>query len=475
MLEFAVSELSQDVNIPVQEEKDRFDSLFDWMKSHGAEFEKLKMRYYAPDYRGVHAAREIKKGETIVYVPIQEIITLEMAMTSPIGAQMAERNFRNRLISPKHSFLSTYIMQERRKSSSFYDKYIDILPKAFDNFPIFYTQEERAWLKGSPFQNQISEKIKDIQADYNMIVDEVPDYREFPLKEYSEMRMMVASRIFGIQVNGLKTDGFVPYADMLNHRRPRQTAWSYSDERGGFIIESLEDIKRGDQVYDSYGKKCNTRFLLNYGFINLDNDANEYPLKVILEEDDKYATQKAEMLGLNSIKRTFRVQAHMQEPIMEKFLSFLRFVEFDENIALMYQIKAQWEQRRRPHNNLDSDDSEPSQQFEATEIPFISKRNEGLAWKKIKKMCEAGMSEYPTTKEEDEEILKREDLTFNQRNCVLFRHGEKEILTFLIDMADLMEKILDMKFKDAKKVVSSLSDYYNEAKDYLNEVLKLIA
>ena len=57
----------------------------------------------------------------------------------------------------------------------------------------------------------------------------------------------------------------------------------------------------------------------------------------------------------------------------------------------------------------------------------------------------------------------------------MFRHGEKEILTFLIDMADLMEKILDLKFKDAKKVVSSLSDYYNEAKDYLNEVLKLIA
>ena len=63
------------------------------------------------------------------------------------------------------------------------------------------------------------------------------------------------------------------------------------------------------------------------------------------------------------------------------------------------------------------------------------------------------MNEYPTSKEEDEEILKREDLTFNQRNCVLFRHGEKEILTFLIAMAEVMEKILEMKFKDAKKVV----------------------
>lgn len=64
---------------------------------------------------------------------------------------MYARRHRERLISPKHSFLATYIMQERRKESSFFDKYIDILPKAFDNFPIFYTQEERAWLEGSPF------------------------------------------------------------------------------------------------------------------------------------------------------------------------------------------------------------------------------------------------------------------------------------------------------------------------------------
>ena len=64
------------------------------MKKDGAEFDKLKMRYYAPDYRGVHASREVNKGETILYVPRKEIITLEMAMESPIGALMAARNFR---------------------------------------------------------------------------------------------------------------------------------------------------------------------------------------------------------------------------------------------------------------------------------------------------------------------------------------------------------------------------------------------
>ena len=149
--DFAVEERKEDEYVPVPAEKERFEKMFDWMLEGGANFDKLKMRYYAPDYRGVHASRDIKKGETILYVPKDEIITLEMAMESPIGALMKARNFRNRLISPKHSFLATYVMQERRKDKSFFDQYIDILPKAFDNFPIFYTQEERTWLEGSPF------------------------------------------------------------------------------------------------------------------------------------------------------------------------------------------------------------------------------------------------------------------------------------------------------------------------------------
>lgn len=268
------------------EEKERFEKLFKWMTKDGAQFDKLKMRYYGPDYRGVHAARDIKKGETILYVPKKEIITLEMAMESPIGALMAARNMRNRLLSPKHSFLSCFIMQEKRKPTSYFKEFIDILPKNFTNFPIFYTVEERQWLEGSAMQNVISDKIKDIQTDYNTICNEVPEFRQFSLKEYSEMRMMVCSRIFGISINGVKTDGFVAYADMLNHQRPKETQWSYSDEREGFIIEATDDIKRGQQVYDSYGKKCNTRFLLNYGFINLNNDANEFPLVVRLRLDD---------------------------------------------------------------------------------------------------------------------------------------------------------------------------------------------
>lgn len=127
-------------------ERARFEHMLEWLKNGGSEFSKLKIRYYTADYRGVHAARDIKKGEIILYVPKEQIITLEMAISSPVGKKMYEKGLRQRLISPKHSFLSTFIMQERRKPASEWDPYIDILPKNFTNFPIFFTEEEQQWL-----------------------------------------------------------------------------------------------------------------------------------------------------------------------------------------------------------------------------------------------------------------------------------------------------------------------------------------
>jgi histone-lysine N-methyltransferase SETD3 len=60
----------------------------------------------------------------------------------------------------------------------------------------------------------------------------------------------------------------------------------YSDERGGFIIDTDEDIDRASMVFDSYGRKCNSRFLLNYGFIVDENDANEVAIVVYTNHND---------------------------------------------------------------------------------------------------------------------------------------------------------------------------------------------
>ena len=79
------------------------------------------------------------------------MITLEMAFETPIGKAMKENDHMKRLVSPKHSFLAICIMQERRKESSPFSLYLDILPKNVDDFPIFFGDEELELLKGSSF------------------------------------------------------------------------------------------------------------------------------------------------------------------------------------------------------------------------------------------------------------------------------------------------------------------------------------
>lgn len=39
-------------------------------------------------------------------------------------------------------------------------------------------------------------------------------------------------------------------------------------------------IKSGEEIHDSYGSKCNSRFLLNYGFTQPNNVANEVGIKL---------------------------------------------------------------------------------------------------------------------------------------------------------------------------------------------------
>ena len=95
MLQEAEEQYRLDTSIPLDHpERTRFNAMFDWLKNDGAQFDKLKLRYYTEDYRGVHASRAIKKGETLLLVPLKDLLTLDMAMESPLGSLLAARNFR---------------------------------------------------------------------------------------------------------------------------------------------------------------------------------------------------------------------------------------------------------------------------------------------------------------------------------------------------------------------------------------------
>lgn len=250
------------------------------------------------EMRGVHSLVHIPPNTVCMSIPRRCLITVEMGQATPIGQAILHSDLD--LDAPKHIFLMIYILWDRKVNgvNSFFHPYYEILPQTLRNMPIFWTPDELAGLEGSYLLHQINDRNQAITEDYQAICQIAPLSKICTLDEFKWARMCVCSRNFGLQIDGHRTSALVPHADMLNHYRPRETKWTFDEERQAFTITTLQHIPAGAQVYDSYGQKCNHRFLLNYGFAVEDNREldgfcpNEVPLELYVHPDDELFSEK---------------------------------------------------------------------------------------------------------------------------------------------------------------------------------------
>ena len=151
------------------------------------------------------------------------------------------------------------------------------------------------------------------------------------------------------------------------------------------------------------------------------NDANEVPIKVELDPADPLYGVKLKLSGQTSSK-SIRVSEDLNEKNMTDFFGSLRFAEFQGDPMTLYKYQIQQNTAKKYED--DDDDSG----FKGTNIPPISIANEKRVLNKITLQALTQLKKYPTSYEEDIAILEaRKDLTFNQRNAVLMRSGEKHV------------------------------------------------
>ena len=183
----------------------------------------------------------------LVQVPMKCLITVEMGKDTDVGRAVAAA--RLSLDAPKHIYLMLFMLVDRKRPDSFFRPYYEILPKTLHNMPIFWQPHQLQWLQGSYLLQQIRERREAIEQDYSAICEVYPTFTEIAtLEEFQWARMAVCSRNFALIVGNLKTAALVPWADMLNHYRPRETKWTYDNERGAFTITTLSSIAAGNQV-----------------------------------------------------------------------------------------------------------------------------------------------------------------------------------------------------------------------------------
>ena len=428
-------------------------------------FPKLEIHFYTDDYRGVTAKSNISKNEIIMTIPKECLISLETVFETSYGKKINEFMYKE-LNSPKHCLLSSFLLYEEKNKK--YKYYFDLLPKDYTNFPIFYKNNELEYLKGSPFYAQILEKKEDIKKDYNKLCEHLPDFNQFSFSKFCKARVLISSRIFGISINSKKTDVLVPFADLLNHKRPKQTQWFYDDNLESFVIQAIDDIKEGNEIFDSYGKKTNARFLLNYGFCLEENDTSEYLLNIDFNNsyplfDIKKQIFRNEFENNYNINRNFCLNNNIYESQIIELLSFLRFILFDGDINDLYNI-------------INSNSNENNIEINIFYIPPIDKDLEIKVLKHLHLLCRKSLAKYPTTFEQDQNIYNnknKNNISFNKRNCLLLLMNEKTVLSFYIYFCEYCISLL--KLKSQKEVLSKVSNdfKYNECQFefYIQEVI----
>ena len=410
----------------------QYPTYIKFMKSFynlGLYLNKIEISFNSDCDRFCRAVEDIYEKDILIRVPLDALMTLDEARKSKLGRYFTPQ-LEKKLNSPHHSLLSTFMLTEIDKGmQSKWKYYFDFLPASYNNFPIFYGEKEYDFLKGTQFLELLQKKKKEMKEDYDLLTHVIPGYSKYDYNLFKKMREVISSRVFGVTIKGKKNDIIAPYADMLNHKRPRQTHWNFDDACNSFVIKGVMNVKKGEEVFDSYGIKCNSRFLLNYGFTVENNEDNEFKIILVLNESSPFFKEKMAFLGKKNITKKFSLVLNQSDNKINQFFSFLRFLLYNKP------------------NFKDVDTNKP-----------ISVQSEIILFTKIKEIMILYLSKYPTSLEYDIQFFanNKNNMGFNEYNCYVIRIGEKKILNYYLNMANDILQLLNMDKTDIEILFNNI-------------------
>lgn len=372
----------------------------------GARFAEISIEG-EPGDRRVIARAPIAKGSVVALVPRRALITPERARASLSEHALGEAAIE---VSP-HSMLALWLVTERSRARSPHRYYLDGLPASHPLLPIHYPGQLLALLEGSFTRAKIERRRAALRDDHRVIRAAASD-RRVPLsfEEFAWARHTVLTRVFGVRIEDQKTEALVPLADMMNHSADPAVTWAYDDAEGAFVMTAERDVAEGDEVTDSYGAKCNSRYFLSYGFAIDHNPHNLASVTARVSPRDPLADRKLARLGRPSI--TIEVPARLDDRSSQDVIAFLRVAVANERELASVEERG-----------LDGG------------AKAIGARNEIAALGALAEAAGEALSLFPTSIEEDDAILRKKKLDPRARLCVVVRRGEKRVLARLIELA----------------------------------------
>lgn len=448
-------------NITLSNQIILFSKLINWLKENGSYFPDIEIKHINENFRSVVNKNNIHQNKTILKVPHKCIMTSLKAKQSEVGLEIEKSKLD---YTSNHIWISLFLLQEKMKPNSFWKPYIDILPKKYSDFPQFYSDEELGQLKGSFVADMIKSRNLYYEKDFNKIKNTLKEFgKKISLEDYIWSRIAVVSRVFHIKFNeNENTEGLVPMADMLNHSKNPGTKWGFVLDDDSFIIKSSEFHFKNNELFDTYGQKCNSRYLVNYGFTLENNHDNNQavvfikPENIIDEYKCFYKEKKLEFLQKycgsydDSYSEYKFLITNNKETLVSKEknfrFQFMKLIEYKETnkkitgidcthmlFGFLRFILSDSEEYKIIIKKILENKTNIFEKI-LLDIQPVSFKNELLVLKNISTYCQLSLDKFLTTMNEDITELKNTKIYTNRWNILNMLIGEKKTLHFYIDL-----------------------------------------
>jgi len=206
---------------------------------------------------------KLNDNNNVISIPKSLLIVADDVYHLPIW----NTNIRYSNINNKSKLAIAVLWHKNKGTKSFFNHYINILPKNLKHIPIFWTKKVKNLVENTYFGLLLQNRKIELDNEYNDVKKCLNGKLKITKKEFMWARHIVGSRNFGIMINGISKNILAPFGDMLNHSDTNNVSWSFNDNSNAFEFKSNRIILKNEIINITYGKtKMDYYVLLYYGF-----------------------------------------------------------------------------------------------------------------------------------------------------------------------------------------------------------------
>ncbi len=221
-----------------------------------------------------------------------------------------------------------------------------------------------------------------------------------------------------------------------------QTTFEYVSNLDGFRIVANKNILKNRRIFNSNLRFSNQELINNYGITFENNVLDTFEIYLFFNDFDPLINYKIEKFNNRDEPFIFKIKNNFKVENIGELLSFLRIIE-----------------------STDKNELKKNSNFYINH--GINLNIEKKMFKKLELILKSKLKNYETDMSQDENLLRNNTLSLNQKHCVFVRYSEKRIISNFLNTVEIVQNILNkVQVKNIKNALD-ITEYLKSIENIL--------